>query len=103
MRLRPLPPTLMLCWPRSILQVQHDKTIGKVQCSVYDHLAGAGGGVAVPDCRCLRVDLANACGRAASIGSTPDRAKPGGAAGPESSVPADPGQFWLLTLPDQWD
>ena len=67
MRLRPLQPTLMLCWPRSILQVHHDEATGCVRYGSYDHVAGAGGAVAVPDCRRLRVDLADACSSTAPI------------------------------------
>src|SRR3990172_373025 len=71
MRSRPLPPTSMRCWHRSALQMSHDEATGGIRCGGDDHVAGAGGAVAVPYSRRLPPDLAHACGGAAPIWEPP--------------------------------
>ncbi len=69
----------MLCWHKSLLQVHHDKEAGNGCPGGYDHIAGAGGALAVPDCCRLLIDLTNACGSVAPIGFPPGWSKVRGA------------------------
>src|SRR5512143_2894577 len=103
MRLNPSRPTWMFFWPRTILQVSHDQAVGGVCPGGFDHRAGPGAGLAVPDRSILRFGITGTGSRAAPAGETPGGPALVCAVGLDPALPGGPGWLYIPALPGRAD